>query len=366
MKIESTMEKLSLAINRIQKVSSKNLSLPILENVLLIAKDNTLLIRSTNLHVGTEVSIPVKIDIAGEVAVKMDLFINIINSLKKDYKIILELKENLLYIKTDKSEMKINTYDSVDFPTLPVVKEGNDFIIPIKKFIYGIKSVAYAASLSEIKPEISSVYIHLVDNELTFVATDSFRLAEKKIILKGINEFPGVIVPIKNIQECIKIFNDIEGDVILSVGKNQISIKNNEIYFTSNIIDGNYPNYSQIIPKEEKTSTIILKNDLANSLRLINVFSDSFNQILLKTNAIKGLTTLYSRNTEVGENSTDIDSVINGDNIEIYLNHKYLTDSFSSLDGDSLHFSFTEKNKPLIIKSIGDNTFLYLIMPMNR
>ena len=141
MKIESTMEKLSLAINRIQKVSSKNLSLPILENVLLIAKDNTLLIRSTNLHVGTEVSIPVKIDIAGEVAVKMDLFINIINSLKKDYKIILELKENLLYIKTDKSEMKINTYDSVDFPTLPVVKEGNDFIIPIKKFIYGIKSL---------------------------------------------------------------------------------------------------------------------------------------------------------------------------------------------------------------------------------
>ena len=82
MKIESTMEKLSLAINRIQKVSSKNLSLPILENVLLIAKDNTLLIRSTNLHVGTEVSIPVKIDIAGEVAVKMDLFINIINSIR--------------------------------------------------------------------------------------------------------------------------------------------------------------------------------------------------------------------------------------------------------------------------------------------
>lgn len=366
MKIETTIKKISDAVNRLQKVSSKNLSLPILENILLIIKDNILTIRSTNLHVGAEVDVVVKSNKNGEVAVKLDLFSNILNSLKNEDKIFLELKDNILYIKTDNSEMEINTYSTSDFPTLPQVDSDLDFIIPIERFIDGIKSVVYAASISDIKPEISSVYIYTVDNELVFVATDSFRLAERKIIIDGVNDFPGVIIPVKNIQECVKIFDNIKGDILLKIGKNQISLKNNEIYFTSRVVDGNYPNYSQIIPKEEKTSVIVLKNDLISSLRLINIFSDSFNQILLKTDLKKGLISLNSRNTNVGENNTEIDAVVEGDNIEMYLNHKYLTDSFNSLSGDSIQFSFTEKNKPFIIRSVGDKGFLYLIMPMNR
>lgn len=366
MKIKSTLEKISSAINRIQKKTTKNLSLPILENILLIAEDNILIIRSTNLHVGTEIKIPVKVEKKGVVAVKLDLFANIINSIKNEHSLSLELKENILYIKTDKSEMKINTYESDDFPTLPKIEEGLEFIIPIDKFIKGVGSVVYAASFSDIKPEISSVYIYKKDNELVFVATDSFRLAEKKIIIKGADDFPGVIIPIKNIQECIKVFNGIDEDVVFMVGKNQISISNENIYFTSRIIDGNYPDYNQIIPKEEKTSVIVLKKELASSFRLVNVFSDNFNQILLKTDNKKNIINISSRNVDIGENNTDVDAVINGENIEMYLNHKYLTDSFYSLSGDSIHFSFTEKNKPFVLRSVGDSSFLYLVMPMNR
>ncbi|MCD5389899.1 MAG: DNA polymerase III subunit beta [Candidatus Pacebacteria bacterium] len=366
MKIESTLEKISSALHRIQKNSIKNLSLPILENILLIAEDNTLTIRSTNLHVGTEIKISVKVEEKGSVAIKLDLFTSIINSIKNEHSIVLELKEKTLYIKTNKSEMEINIYPSDDFPTLPKIKEGLEFIIPIDKFIKGVSSVIYAASLSDIKPEISSVYIYKKDNELIFVATDSFRLAEKKIIIKGADDFPGVIIPVKNIQECIKVFNGIDDNVVFVVGKNQISITNENIYFTSRIIDGNYPDYNQIIPKEEKTSVIVLKNEIISSLRLINVFSDNFNQILLKTNSKKNIINISSRNVDVGENNTDIDAVISGEDIEMYLNHKYITDSFSSLTGDSLNFSFTEKNKPFILRSVGDASFLYLIMPMNR
>lgn len=366
MKIESTLEKLSLAISRIQKVSTKNLSLPILENILLVAEDNSLIIRSTNLHVGTEIKLPVKVEVGGSVAVKLSLFVDIINSLKNEHTIVLELKDKTLYIKTEKSEMEINTYESADFPTLPQIEEGLEFVIPIDKFINGVSSVVYAASLSDIKPEISSVYIYKKDNELVFVSTDSFRLAEKKVIITGVDDFPGVIVPIKNIQECIKVFNGVDGDVVFVVGKNQISIQNNSIYFTSRIVDGNYPNYTQIIPTEEKTSVIVLKNELISSLRLVNVFSDNFNQILLKTKNKENIINISSRNTDVGENSTDVDAVTTGENIDMYLNHRYLTDSFSSLVGDSINFSFTEKNKPFIVRSVGDSSFLYLIMPMNR
>lgn len=366
MKIESTLEKLSVAINRVQKTNTKNLSLPILENILLVAEDNMLLIRSTNLHTGSEISVPVKVHTAGQVAVKLDLFMNIINSLKKEHKIVLELREKILYIKSEKSEMEINTYPSEDFPTLPKIEEGIDFIIPIEKFNEGIKSVMYAASVSDIKPEIASVYLHTIDNEFVFVATDSFRLAQKKILIPGVEEFPGVIIPIKNIQECVKTFNGLDGDLVFTIGKNQVSLQNEHIYFTSRVVDGNYPNYTQIIPTEESTSVIVLKEELLSTLRLVNVFSDSFNQILLKTDKKKALLTLNSRNTDVGENSTDIDAVVEGEDIEMYLNHRYLTDAFVALEGDSVQISFTEKNRPFVIRSVGDNSFLYLIMPMNR
>src|SRR5690606_3602158 len=159
------------------------------------------------------------------------------------------------------------------------------FTLPIDQFIDGVRSVMYSASQSDIKPEIASVYIYSEDGNLVFVATDSFRLAEKKVKVSNIEDFPGVIVPIKNIQECVKVFAGDEGDVQLFVEKNQLSIVSNNTYFTSRIVDGNYPDYQQIIPKEFTTEAVVLKDDLIQTLKLVNVFSNTFNQISIATNA---------------------------------------------------------------------------------
>lgn len=366
MKIETTLEKIKDAISRIQKISAKNLSLPILENVLLTVKDNVLIMRSTNLHVGAEITIPVKVEVGGEISVKIDVFGSIINSLSSEHKVVLELIENTLQITTEKSQMSIKLFPHNDFPTLPRVEDGVEVNLSVETLIEGVRSVVYSASQSDIKPEISSVYIYTENNELVFVATDSFRLAEKRIVTDATSDFPGVIIPVKNIQECIKIFMGIDGDIKLSIGKNQLSIDSEDIYFTSRIVDGNYPDYKQIIPSESKTEVIVLKEELIKSLRLVNVFSDNFNQILVKTNTEKGLIDIHSRNTDVGENNTSVDAAITGEGIEMYLNHKYLTDVFSATHTDSINFSFTEKNKPCIVRSVGDPSFLYLIMPMNR
>lgn len=366
MKIETTLEKIKDAISRIQKVSSKNLSLPILENVLIIAKENILTLRSTNLHTGVEITLPVKIQTEGEISVKLDIFNQIINSLNGDHKVIFEVIENILHISTEKSEMDIKLFPHADFPTLPRIEDGTEIEFPIETIIDGVRSVVYSASISDIKPEISSVYIYSENNELVFVSTDSFRLAEKRIVTQNTLDISGVIIPIKNIQECIKIFSGITGKVKLIIGKNQLSIQSDNIYFTSRIVDGNYPDYKQIIPQESIINSIVLKDELIQSLRLVNVFSDNFNQILLKTDSKKGQIHIHSRNTDIGENNTSVDAAITGGDIEMYLNHKYLSDAFSALHGDSINFSFTEKNKPCIIKSVGDSSFLYLIMPMNR
>lgn len=366
MKIETTLEKIKDAVGRVQKVSAKNLSLPILENILLIAKENTLTLRSTNLHVGVEISLAVKIHEPGELSVKLDIFSQIINSLSVGHSVTLEQVDSLLRIHTEKSTMDIKLFPHGDFPTLPQVENGVEIVLPVETLLEGVKSVMYSASQSDIKPEISSVYIYSENNELVFVATDSFRLAEKRIVVDTPGTIEGVIIPVKNIQECIKIFSGNDGNITLTIGKNQLSINSSSIYFTSRIVDGNYPDYKQIIPANSTTEAIVLKDELIQSLRLVNVFSDSFNQIQLQTQKEKGSLMIHSRNTDIGENNTSIDAAVTGEGIEMYMNHKYLSDALGVISSDSINFSFTEKNKPCIIRGVGDASFLYLIMPMNR
>ena len=231
-------------------------------------------------------------------------------------------------------------------------------------FLHGFEG--YVATVRPTGSGGTQIYLYNENNELVFVSTDSFRLAEKRIVVDTKIDIDGLIVPVKNIQECIKVFAGIEGDVEIHLGKNQLSIESENIYFTSRIIDGNYPDYKQIIPNESNTDVVVLKDELIQSLRLINVFSDNFNQLSVKVDAKKGHLLLHSRNTDVGENNTSVDAAVTGSDIEMYLNHKYLSDVLPILSGDSIQFSFIEKNKPCLVRSVGDASFLYLIMPMNR
>lgn len=366
MHIETTVEKLKNAVNRVQKVSSKNLSLPVLENILLSSESNSLTMRSTNLHVGVEVTVAVKEVVAGTALVNLDIFSKIIGSLSSEDKIVLKIEEQTLLIQTETSHMDIKLFPDQDFPTLPRIEDGQEIELPMKTFIEGVEKVHYAASQSDIKPEIASVYIYPDGKNLIFVATDSFRLAEKKIVTDTDLDFEGIIIPIKNIAECVKIFQGIEDRVSVVIGKNQISIQSEDIYFTSRIVDGNYPDYKQIIPTESNIQSILLKSDLVDALRLVNVFSDTFNQISFSVQKDSGSVSLHTRNTDVGENKTTIDAAITGGDIDMFLNHRYVSDVLSVVQVDSVSFSFTEKNKPCVVSAVGDESFLYLIMPMNR
>ena len=366
MKIHTTIEKISEAVAKIHKISSKNISLPVLENVLIEASKNTLVFRATNLHIGVEVEVPVKVEQEGVLAVNLQLFSNIINSIKGNQNINLELVGSVLVITTQDSQMEVKTFPYDDFPTLPHPTDDVYFTVEIDKFIEGIRSVMHSASFSDIKPEISSVYIYSQDNMVVFVATDSFRLAEKKITIDDLEDFPGIIVPIKNIQECVRIFNNDTGKVKLYVEKNQLSIISKNTFFTTRIVDGNYPDYQKIIPQEYTTEAIVLKDDINQTLRLVNVFSNSFNQISLKTSEKEGKIIISSRNTDIGENNSSVDAVVKGEDQQMFFNHKYISDVLPSLSSDSLSFSLVAKNKPFILKAVGDKSFLYLIMPMNR
>lgn len=365
MKLECSTEKIKNAVFQTERITGKNLSLPILNSILLIATGNVLKLRAMNLSLGIEINIPAKIEKEGILAINGSVLSNVFSNINQSENVLLEGENNNLLIKTKKSNIKIKGQPSDDFPTIPIVS-GDSFEIEADKLTEGIKSVYYSSSVSDIKPEISSVYVYSDDDSLIFVSTDSFRLAEKKIKLKKVLDIKGLLIPFKNITEILKIFNDTSKSINICFNSNQISFSCENIYLTSRLIDGVFPDYRQIIPKESSTEVVLLKQDLLNGLKLTNVFSDKFNQLNLKINNQQKIFELSSFNNDIGENRTNIDSVIKGKDIEISFNYKYFLDCFTSINTDSLVVYFTDSQHPILIKPINDNSFIYLIMPMNR
>lgn len=365
MKLECDIEKIKNNISKAERITGKNLTLPVLNSILLIASGKSLKIRSTNLNLGIEIEIPVKIEKEGIMAVSGSILSNVLSNITDKEKILLEDKDGNLLIKTKKNQLRIKGQAYEDFPTIPLVT-GNKIEIENKKFLEGIKAVYYSASISDIKPEISSVYIYGDGEYLVFVATDSFRLAEKKIKIKGIEEFTGILIPFKNIPEILRVLSEEDEVLKINFNKNQISFSFDGVYLTSRIIDGVFPDYRQIIPKEFKTEVVTLKQDLLNALKMSNIFSDKFNQINIRVSPKEKIFEISSQNNDVGDNKTHLDGAISGEEIELSFNYKYFLDCFQSITKDSVSIKFNQTLKPMVIKSNPDELFTYLIMPMNK
>ncbi len=366
MYIECQRDKLSEFVNKVEKITNKNASLPILSCILLVAKDKTLTNKATNLEIGVEVSIPAKVNKEGIVAIPSNIFSQTINNFQGGKIISLEEKDGFLVIKNEFSEVQLKTQSPQDFPLIPRGEEGEGFNFKIKDFILGLKSVIFSASLSSIKPELGSVYIYPENQELVFVATDSFRLAEKRIISKQISNFPSMLIPQKNCLELIRVFDGVNEEADLFFSKNQISINTPTIYFTSRIVDGAFPDYKQIIPKKGEMVVHCLKQDLFDGLKAITVVFDKFNQVTLTTKTKEGLLVLSSKNTDVGEGEYKLKIKGEGEDVSVSFNQQYIKESFGGFLDDSITLTFGGPHRPLLIEGGKSSYFRYLVMPMNR
>lgn len=365
MKLECSIDKIKRGLIIAEKLTGKNLTLPVLNSILWVVNNKTLKIRATNLSLGVEIIIPAKIEEDGVLAIRGDVLSSLFSQLNNDGNVIFESINNNLSVKTKQSTVILKSVPYEDFPTIPIIA-GDSFIIQSKKFIEGLKAVYYSSSVSEIKPEIGSVYIYPEDDLLVFVATDSFRLAEKKVKIKQKVSFSGLLIPLKNTIEIIRVFEGRDEELKVTIQKNQISFSTEDIYLTSRIVDGNFPDYKQIIPKGSNTEATVLKQDFISSLKISNIFSDKFNQITLKVNPGEKFFEVESNNTDIGENTTLISGALSGENVSANFNYKYILDCFQSISSDSINLQLNGKNKPMIIKPIGDTSFMYLVMPMNR
>jgi len=367
MRIECSQEKIKEAVGISRYIVGKNMTLPVLSCFLIETnKNNSLIIKSTNLDLGIEIEIPAKIEESGSVAIPGQVFSSFIDSTSDNEKSI-KIEENQGNIKviTSKNSGIIKTLSTEDFPNIPRIESDNKFTLSASDFVKGLKSTWYSSSISSIKPELSSVYIYCEDEFVIFVATDSFRLAEKKIKMRKSKDFGQILLPYKNITEIIRVLEKVSGDVEVQLEKNQISFTYNGIYLTSRVIDGVFPDYKQIIPKQSLTDITVLKQDLVNALKLSNIFSDKFNQVNIKVPSMKKCE-IRTKNNDIGENTSIIDAVITGETIDINFNYKYIIDCFQSIDSDSVTLTLNGMHKPMIISPVSDRTFRYIVMPMNR
>jgi len=366
MKFDCPKEKFSKAFSKIEKVSSRGSSNPILKCVLLEGKEHSLVLRATNLDIGIEISLPIKLEEEGSVAVSSSVLGSFISQSDKEKSFRFEKKNDILNVSSDHYSANMKLLSVEDFPLIPRPEKTESFTISSKDLIKGLRSVVYSASVSTIKPELASVYIYPEENFLVFVATDSFRLAEKKIKIKNKVQFDQILIPFKNVTDIVRILEEKDEDIEVSFDKNQVSFSSDDFYLVSRTVDGSFPSYKQIIPKDSKTEAILLKQDLINTLKVAHVFSDTFNRVTFVINPEEKVFEIRTKNNDIGENTSKVGGSLTGEPVQISFSYKNIFDCFQSIDSDSISLSFDGLNKPLVIKGIGDKTFFYLAMPMNK
>lgn len=367
MKLEIIKDRLKEAVGTAERATGKNSSLAILNNVVLEAQGSVLSVKATNLETGIEIQVPAKIDQEGMVAVNGQVLVNFLNNLYQEDKVVMSVVEGNLAVSTKKGSTLVKCVPADDFPSIPHVADGFNFSLNARELIDCLKSVVYAASTSDIKPEISSVYMYYDAPAVVFVATDSFRLAEKKLIRNGKidGDFTSLIIPFKNALEIIRIFDGLDDVVNIQSNKHQISIYTASTHFTSRLIDGVFPDYRQIMPSGSLTEVSLNKADFINSLKLANVFSDRLNQINIKVVPADNLFEINSSNQDVGENNIAVSGEFSGEEITMSFNVKYLLDSFSSISSDKVILKFNGPQKPMVLSGLNDK-FTYLVMPVRR
>ena len=362
-------------ISIVEKITGKNLTLPILDNVLIEALSNFIKISATDLELGIQFWGMCKIEKEGKIAVPAKL-LNQIAGVLTDEKINIKEKNNTLVIEGKNNKTQIKGFSADDFPIIPSFSKDIFIEIDSKKIKEGLMSVVDVVSLSQIKPEISGVYFSFNDNVVKLVATDSFRLSEKKISFPNkqgyknmFKEEVSFILPQRAAKELINIINEQEKPLRIYLSESQVlfevflpTIDHPEINLISRQIEGEYPSYQEIIPKEGKTKITLNRDEFMKQVKAAGIFGGRTNEIILKTSS-KELE-IFSQDAEIGESNLSLPAKIEGDDLKVSFNWKFLVDGLTNIKSSEIVFEFQGDDGPSIIRPVGDSSYLYVVMPI--
>jgi len=371
MKIEILKENLKTGLNIVEKIVGKNLSLPILNNVLIDIEDSFLNLISTDLETSIKLWILTKIIKKGKIVVPAKFLSNFISSLPNE-KIIIEAKGQNLYIECENFKTQIQGHNPEEFPIIPKFKNEEYLEVDNKKFCQSLSQVIDVAFISASRPEISGIYFSFSKNNIKIVATDSFRLAEKNIYLETpVKKDYSFILPQKPAREIMNILENKEGMLKIYFSANQAlfefpmaEVKHPQIQITSRLIEGEYPNYQDIIPNKFKTNIILKKDEFLNQIKIASLFSGKVNEVKILISPEKKEVEILAKSPDIGENKSNIPAKIEGDPAEVSFNYKYLIDGLLNIKSSEVIFNISKEDGPCILKPVGDTSYIYVVMPI--
>lgn len=378
MKVTCTQENLNKALLHSSRIISLRSSLPILDNVLLSTDQGRLKISATDLELGINYWIGAKIEKDGAIAVPSRLLTEFISNIKEE-KINIKVEGTEVVIDGEKYNATIKGVSPEDFPTIPDISRDFLFSISSKDLLNAINQVVLAAAVDNTRPILSGIYFKIDKDVLKMAATDSYRLAEKKVkVIKSDKSTKSFIVPTRTITEVGKILKDAGEKVDVCFDENQILFNFGSIHLISRLIDGQYPNYEQIIPTEFENEIVVEKQELFNICKVASLFArESANSIkmAIKPDKVKedkgdkdgmGVLSIVGQGVQIGESVSKIKVKTKGKELEVSFNAKYILDVLPNIPEKNVEVKFSGPINPGLIKGDGKEDYLYVIMPLRN
>lgn len=363
MKVTCTKDNLKKALSAGTKIISSTTSLPVLNNVLLKTDAGQLQISSTNLEIAIKTWVGAQIDEPGEITVPAKTFSEFVNNIQEE-KVELKTDKTDLQIDTKSTKAVLKGLPAEDFPLIPQIEAPITIKTSSKELSEALASVVFSTSFSETQPELSGVLFYIQEKKLKLVATDRYRLAERTINLEQPTNENKIIVPGRAVSELIRILNDNSGDVDIYISENQVLFKTDQTELISRVIEGQYPDYEQILPKEHTTSATVKREEFSSAVKLAGLFAQDTNNIEIEVSPEEKALVLKSASQRSGSNISRAAAIVSGEKNTIVFNYKYIIDCLSHLSDKEVVLRLVGSGSPATITPKDREDYLYLVMPI--
>ncbi|MDD4858821.1 MAG: DNA polymerase III subunit beta [Dehalococcoidales bacterium] len=371
MKLSCLQENLNRGLSIVGRAVATRSTLPITQNILLADDGGRLKLVATNLEMAISYWLGAKIDEGGAITVPARLLTEFVSSLPND-KIDINLAGKTLKLKCARFEARISGVDAKDFPPIPSISEGITTKVEVTALREGINRVIFAAATEESRPVLTGIDAQFEGSILTLAAADGFRLAVEKVpIATPVAQKTEVIIPARTLAELNRLIGDQEEpvEITLNPNKSQILFRMKTTELVSQLIQGSFPNYSQLIPKSYATRLVVNVAEFLRATKTASIFARDGSGIvrLVMTPGAKsapGKLTVSARSEEIGDDTGEIDATIEGEESKIAFNGKYLSDVLGVLKEEQVALETTNPSSPGLIRPVGSDSYVHVVMPM--
>ena len=374
MKVSCLQENLKRGLSIVSHAVASKSTLPVLSNILITTDGGRLRLQATNLEVGITCWIGAKVEDEGAVTIPAKLLSDFVGNLPNDAVVMsLDERTQTVHLHCARSEANIKGIEAEEFPSIPSV-DGSDLTIRLQPDVLkdAINQVAFAAAGDDTRPVLAGVLLKLADTGLTMAATDGFRLAVKTLELPApVPVAQEVIVPARALVELARIMEDeSEVEITITPSGGQVLFHSGSVDLVSRLIDGKFPDYARIIPKQYNTRAVMDRGAFLQAARQASVFavaSANIAKITLDAGAEfgPGRLVLSANAAEVGDNSTELEGQINGEGGQIALNVRFLQEALNAQPTPQVGFEMQTKAAPGVFRPVGDDSLLIIVMPMS-